>query len=174
MKKIILIFAIGILFNLNGYAQSVDTVESRNFETNANLKLGTVISEPEFRKFGGTWEYNGSGVQLTLVLKSGFTSTKQSVYSMEMLTGGYLLKKNGKIIINTLTTSPIYATNDRSSKDKITLFINVGGTYKNMPFDAILLDKNTLMISESKIKGEGLKKDSKLDFFKNLKFTRIK
>ncbi|MEJ7558670.1 MAG: hypothetical protein WKF66_10215 [Pedobacter sp.] len=47
-------------------------------------------------------------------------------------------------------------------------------TYKNTPFEAVLTDNNTLVVSESSIKGEGIRKDPKLDFFKNLRLARKK
>ncbi|MEJ7558672.1 MAG: DUF6705 family protein [Pedobacter sp.] len=124
MKKFILMFSIGILFGLSASAQLKDTVESKVFTGNENLKAGTVISEKAFRKFAGTWVYSNNETQLILELKISFTATTQMIYSFETLSGGYKLEKNGKTIIDALATSSIYAQADRSNENKIILNIS--------------------------------------------------
>lgn len=153
-------------------AQVKDTIDIADFNSNRLPKPGTVVADRNFNRFVGTWISGDTNNQLTIQLEKKNISLGQDPIYFEMLIGGYKFTKNGKEVANTLASKPIYAESNKSDKSEITLGIRDNQPYKTTLFTAKLIDKNTLVLSPSAERREGVKRDPKLDFLNNIKLKK--
>lgn len=153
-------------------AQVKDTIDAADFNSSKLPKPGTVVADRNFNKFVGTWVSGDTNNELTVQLEKKNISLGKDPIFFEMLIGGYKFTKNGKEVVNTLASKPIYGKSNKNDKSEITLGITDNQTYKETPFTAKLIDKNTLVLSPSTEKGEGIKRDPKLDFLNSIKLKK--
>jgi hypothetical protein len=173
MKHFATLFIITLFLGASASAQVSDSVDVKKFDQAHLPKAGTIVTQKDLRKFAGTWSFSDEKMQVTLKLEAVIPKNNNNIYQYEMLIGGYKITRSGIIIGDTMKEKLIYAEVNRGSMNKMILYFINPETYKRTPVEATLIDKNTLLVSLSSLRAEGLEKDARFDLLNNLTLKRL-
>jgi len=172
MKKITLLMTTAIFLGLtfNACGQIKHLVDRKNLKV---IKANTRVTDNDINKYVGTWQYEKDGDQITIKLIKIIPNlgSDTSRIEVELLNGGFIYKKKGTVVLNTMDSKPIYGLYRNSNDESIITIRNKDGI-KSTRFYISMIGKDNIILKLDEQPQEGFKVDDTYRFLNNVKLNR--